>query len=105
MTPPYDPRTPINPQTNPPCHPGSAMTPQTNPPPYQGRLLIDGRWCDAADARRLERRSPAHGQLVAVYAEAGVPDAQRAIGAARQAFDKGPWPLLKGAERARILRH
>ncbi|MCW5284822.1 aldehyde dehydrogenase family protein [Verminephrobacter eiseniae] len=81
------------------------MNPQTNPPPYQGRLLIDGQWCDAADARRLERRSPAHGQLVAVYAEAGVPDAQRAIGAARQAFDKGPWPLLKGAERARILRH
>ncbi|MCW8174535.1 aldehyde dehydrogenase family protein [Verminephrobacter aporrectodeae] len=72
--------------------------------PYQGRLLIDGQWCDAADGARLERRSPAHDQLVAVYAQAGVQDAQRAVAAARRAFDQGPWPQMKGAERARILR-
>jgi acyl-CoA reductase-like NAD-dependent aldehyde dehydrogenase len=74
-------------------------------PPFRGRLLIDGAWHDAADGATLERCSPAHNQLVAVYALAGVADAERAIAAARRAFDDGPWPRLKGAERARILRN
>jgi acyl-CoA reductase-like NAD-dependent aldehyde dehydrogenase len=73
-------------------------------PPFKGQLLIDGAWCDALDGCTLERRSPAHDHLVAVYAKAGVEDAQRAIAAARKAFDQGPWPQMKGAERARILR-
>jgi acyl-CoA reductase-like NAD-dependent aldehyde dehydrogenase len=73
-------------------------------PPYLGKLLIDGAWVDAADGGTLERRSPAHDTLVAVYAQAGVADAERAIAAARRAFDEGPWPHMKGAERARILR-
>ena len=72
--------------------------------PFQGKLLIDGAWADAADGCTLERKSPAHDKLVAVYAKAGVADAERAIAAARQAFDRGPWPQMKGAERARILR-
>lgn len=73
-------------------------------PPYRGQLLIGGRWVDAADGSRLERRSPAHDTLVATYALAGVADAERAIAAARDAFDRGPWPRLKGQERAAILR-
>jgi acyl-CoA reductase-like NAD-dependent aldehyde dehydrogenase len=72
--------------------------------PFQGKLLIDGAWVDAADGSTLERKSPAHDKVVAVYAQAGVADAERAIAAARQAFDRGPWPHMKGAERARILR-
>lgn len=71
--------------------------------PFLGRLLIDGAFTDAADGARLERRSPAHEHLVAVYAKAGAADAERAIAAARRAFDLGPWPRMKGAERARIL--
>jgi betaine-aldehyde dehydrogenase len=72
--------------------------------PFRGRLLIDGVWQDAAGGGTLERRSPAHDRLVAVYAQAGVDDAERAIAAARRAFDHGPWSRMKGAERARILR-
>jgi acyl-CoA reductase-like NAD-dependent aldehyde dehydrogenase len=74
-------------------------------PPFQGKLLIGGEWCDAADGATLERRSPAHDHVVAVYAKAGVADAIRAISAARQAFDKGDWPRMKGADRARVLRN
>ena len=72
--------------------------------PYRGQLLINGRWADAADGQQMERHSPAHDTLVAVYAKAGKADAERAIAAARQAFDQGPWPRMKGAERAEILR-
>jgi acyl-CoA reductase-like NAD-dependent aldehyde dehydrogenase len=73
-------------------------------PVFQGKLLIDGQWVEAADGGKLERKSPAHDQLVAVYAQAGVADAERAIAAARRAFDKGIWPRMKGAERAKVLR-
>jgi betaine-aldehyde dehydrogenase len=74
-------------------------------PPFKGQLLIDGDWDNAADGGTLERKSPAHDTLVATYALAGVVDAERAIGAARRAFDDGPWPRMRGAERARILRN
>lgn len=80
-----------------------ADSPQTGAP-FLGKLLIDGAWVDAADGSTLERRSPAHDTLVAVYARAGTVDTERAISAARRAFDTGPWPRMKGAERARILR-
>jgi betaine-aldehyde dehydrogenase len=73
-------------------------------PPFVGKLLINGIWQNAADGATLERSSPAHDQLVAVYAKAGAVDAERAIAAARQAFDKGPWPRMKGADRAAVLR-
>jgi acyl-CoA reductase-like NAD-dependent aldehyde dehydrogenase len=73
-------------------------------PPFQGKLLIDGLWCEAHDGSKLERKSPAHDLVVAVYAKAGVIDAERAIEAARRAFDFGPWTKMKGAERATILR-
>ena len=55
--------------------------------PFQGKLLIDGLWCEAHDGSKLERKSPAHDLVVAVYAKAGVIDAERAIEAARRAFD------------------
>ncbi len=73
-------------------------------PPFQGKLLIDGLWVDAVDGSQLKRKSPAHDQLVAVYAQAGAADTNLAIAAARKAFDHGPWPRMKGADRARILR-
>ncbi|WP_280154194.1 aldehyde dehydrogenase family protein [Piscinibacter sp. XHJ-5] len=72
--------------------------------PFRGKLFIDGAWTDALDGSMLKRKSPAHDHVVAVYAKAGKVDAERAIAAARRAFDEGPWPRMKGAERARILR-
>lgn len=86
--------------SNPELFPADALTRA----PFQGKLLINGAWVDAADGSTLERKSPAHDKVVAVYAQAGVADAECAIAAARQAFDRGPWPHMKGAERARILR-
>jgi len=81
--------------------PVTVELPQT---PFRGRLLIDGIWRDGADGHLVERRSPAHDRVVAVYAQAGVVDAEYAIAAARRAFDHGPWPRMKGAERAHVLR-
>lgn len=72
--------------------------------PLLGRLLIDGRWVEAEDGQHMERVSPAHDVVVANYALAGEVDTEKAIHAARAAFDRGPWPRVKGAERAAVLR-
>jgi betaine-aldehyde dehydrogenase len=72
--------------------------------PFQGRLLIDGQWVAAQDGACIERQSPAHDVLVGSYALAGEADTERAILAARKAFDHGPWPRMKGADRAAVLR-
>jgi acyl-CoA reductase-like NAD-dependent aldehyde dehydrogenase len=66
-------------------------------------MLIDGRWTQGAEGKTLERNSPAHGVLVSRYAAATKLDVERAIAAAREAFDDGSWPTMPGAERAAIL--
>jgi betaine-aldehyde dehydrogenase len=65
--------------------------------------LIDGQWVDAADGRISERTSPAHDVVVGRYPAGGVEDLDRAVAAARKAFDDGPWPNIPGVERARVL--
>jgi betaine-aldehyde dehydrogenase len=70
---------------------------------YQGRMYINGEWSESSDATRFERRSPAHGHVVSSFPEATSQDVEAAIKAADAAFRHGPWPKLKGVERARIL--
>src|SRR5205823_2287563 len=50
------------------------------------------------------RVSPAHDTVVATYPKASPADVDRAVSAARRAFDDGPWPRMAGAERARALQ-
>jgi betaine-aldehyde dehydrogenase len=66
-------------------------------------LFIDGAWVKNADGRILERMSPAHGVVVSRCQQAGMPETEAAIAAARHAFDSGAWPRMKGAERAAVL--
>ncbi|MFI1963019.1 aldehyde dehydrogenase family protein [Streptomyces pathocidini] len=66
-------------------------------------LFIGGRWTAAVDGQVREIRCPADGTPVATVDEAGPKDATAAIGAAREAFDRGPWPRTSAAERGRLL--
>lgn len=77
--------------------------PAAPPQPYHGRLLIDGVWRDAIGGQRLERSSPAHGLTVASYAAATPADVALAVRAASDAFRRGAWPAMKGAQRAGLL--
>jgi acyl-CoA reductase-like NAD-dependent aldehyde dehydrogenase len=64
-------------------------------------------WIDGAEAggdERFERRSPASGEVVATYPEAGPADVERAAQAARQAFDDGRWSHASAQKRANVLR-
>lgn len=64
---------------------------------------IDGSASEAASGARFTRSSPAHDVVVGDYPLADVVDTDRAVAAARKAFDTGPWPRMSGAERSRIL--
>ncbi len=66
------------------------------------KMLIDGRW-EAGAADPIERIAPSHGVVVSRFAAGSKADAQRAIAAARKAFDYGPWSRMTGAERSNIL--
>ncbi|MFH8984027.1 aldehyde dehydrogenase family protein [Streptomyces varsoviensis] len=66
-------------------------------------LFIGGQWTTAAEGRTREIRCPADGTLVAAVDEAGPEDAAAAVAAARDAFDRGPWPRTPAAERGRLL--
>ncbi|KNY17239.1 sorbosone dehydrogenase [Shinella sp. SUS2] len=66
------------------------------------RMLIDGIWTEGA-GDPIERIAPGHGIVVSRYPAGSKADAERAIAAARKAFDDGPWPSMTGAERSNIL--
>ena len=70
---------------------------------YHYQMLIDGRWVEAESGERYARESPAHGVPVGDYPLAGLADIDAAVAAARRAFDRGPWPRMRGVERARML--
>ena len=73
-----------------------------------GQLHIDGAWCDASDAATdaaiWTHVHPATGEEVARFPIAGPADVDRAVRAARRAFDTGPWPRSRAKERIRVLR-
>ena len=75
----------------------------TAAPPIQVENYIGGSWSPAASGATLESRDPATGDLVAIAPQSGVEDVERAIAAARAAFDDGVWPTTSGRERAAIL--
>jgi aldehyde dehydrogenase (NAD+) len=79
------------------------MTNLHNPDLPHYTLYIDGQWASAADGEIVPVYEPALGEPLAYIASGGAIDVDRAVGAARAAFDKGPWPHTPPHERARIL--
>ena len=67
------------------------------------RMLIDGRLVPAASGRTFPVYNPATGDVITHVPEAEAEDVDRAVRAARQAFDEGPWPRMSPSERGRIL--
>jgi aldehyde dehydrogenase (NAD+) len=66
------------------------------------QMLIDGRWVDAASGKRFETHNPATGELLATVAEGDAEDINRAVAAARRAFED-PWSKAKPYERQALL--
>ncbi|HZG81725.1 MAG TPA: aldehyde dehydrogenase family protein [Brevibacillus sp.] len=67
------------------------------------RLFINGEWVDSSSGETFEVRNPANGDVIALAAKGTREDAQRAIQAARFAFDEGGWGESKARDRAELL--
>ncbi len=65
-------------------------------------LLIGGQWVDAASGETYETLNPATGEVLTRVASAGVEDVDRAVKAARAAFN-GPWRKITPSERGKLL--
>jgi len=71
---------------------------------HPDRFFIRGRWQAASSNARIQITSPATEERFFDVAEAQEMDVVRAVAAAREAFDNGPWPRMSHAERAGYLR-
>jgi acyl-CoA reductase-like NAD-dependent aldehyde dehydrogenase len=67
------------------------------------QLVIGGQLTDSASGETFESIDPSTGEAFAHVAKAGAEDVKRAATAARQAFDEGPWPRMRGRDRAKAL--
>lgn len=68
------------------------------------KMLIGGQWVDSLSGKTFESINPFTGRAWATVQEAGAEDVDRAVKAAREAFDEGPWGKMTGTERARLMR-
>src|SRR5688500_16287075 len=69
----------------------------------QTKMLIDGKWLDSTSGRTFETINPATGDVIAHVAEGEAADVDKAVKAARRAFEKGPWRKMNARERGRVL--
>ena len=67
------------------------------------KMLIDGKWVDAVSGKTFPVYNPATGEVMAHVAEGDKEDINRAVAAARRAFDGGPWRNLTPSQRGRLL--
>jgi len=67
------------------------------------RLLIGGEWVDAKSSERLAVYDPASGKEITSIVDASAADVDRAVAAARQALEKGPWADMLPNQREALL--
>jgi aldehyde dehydrogenase (NAD+) len=71
---------------------------------YADRFFIGGQWVDPSSDSKIDVIDSGTEELYFSVAEAQAADMSRAVSAAREAFDRGPWPAMTHAQRAEFLR-
>ncbi len=67
------------------------------------KLLINGKWVNAASGKTFPTYNPATGEVLAQIAEGDRADIDAAVKAAREAFDSGPWRQMTSSERGKLI--
>ncbi|MDQ1557696.1 MAG: aldehyde dehydrogenase [Pyrinomonadaceae bacterium] len=78
----------------------SSQTASESPRQYQ--LFIDGKWVDAESGKTFTTPNPSTGETLAEVAEADKADVDKAVAAARRAFE-GKWSKMSARDRGRLL--
>ncbi|CAI2367148.1 unnamed protein product [Moneuplotes crassus] len=71
--------------------------------PKQTQLFIGGEWVNSANGDTFETINPYTEEPITSVQRASVEDVDRAVDAARNAFDHGPWRRMSGTERGDLL--
>ncbi|MGD8384438.1 MAG: aldehyde dehydrogenase family protein, partial [Lysobacterales bacterium] len=67
------------------------------------KLFIGGQWVDASSGQTFEVADPSSDQVIATAAKGQAEDIDRAVSAARQAFEDSEWSRMRPMERERLL--
>ncbi len=67
------------------------------------KMFVNGKWVEAASGKTFPSYNPATGEVMAQVAEGDREDIDRAVKAARKAFETGPWPAMSASERGRLI--
>jgi phenylacetaldehyde dehydrogenase len=67
------------------------------------KILINGKWVEAASGKTFPTYNPATGDVLSQVAEGDKEDINRAVKAARAAFETGPWSKITPSERGRLI--
>src|SRR5271170_5249204 len=67
------------------------------------KMLINGKWVDAASGKTFATYNPATGEVLSNIAEGDKEDVDRAVKAARAAFETGPWSRISPSERGQMI--
>src|ERR1700722_2769478 len=67
-------------------------------------LFIDGAATTSTSDKLITVLDPATEEIIGTVPDSSVEDTRRAIAAARNAFDNGPWPWTKPSDRARVIK-
>src|SRR5438309_7541991 len=68
------------------------------------KLLINNKWVDSASGKTFPTINPATGEVITRVAEADAADVDKAVSAARAAFDNGPWrKKITASQRGNLL--
>ena len=83
---------------------GIAVSPQIHPQVAEfidkpRKMLINGQWVNAASGKTFPTYNPATGEVLAQVSEGDREDIDRAVKAARRAFEQGPWRKMTASER------
>ncbi len=68
-----------------------------------GQLWIDGKSTGCASGKTIDVMNPATGEVLTTVQRGEAPDVDRAVQAARKAFESGPWPSLNASERSKLI--
>ncbi len=71
--------------------------------PTATKLLINNRWIPSESGKTFATVNPSTGEEICQVAEADAADVDKAVQAARRAFDQGPWKKMRASERGRLL--
>lgn len=85
--------------------PATAVPAQSvaRPKVRQTKMLIGGKWCDSVSGETFATHHPATEEKIADVARGNAQDVDRAVKAARKAFEEGAWPKMDARDRGRLI--